>query len=181
MALLIFSIIVFLIISTAFLFNSPRFNKYFCENWEKLLLNSVFLIITSSVTILGVYWSIKTESENLIWSIKKDSDSKLCEQMLSFHNSCFAVILECSDTLTVAKRIKENVDKTHFTTRRFNVDIAAATLENSLTYQFAGSEYPFVLGAYIQRVRQSNVLLEHLYKELLKNNKISDYSLKIIE
>lgn len=176
MALIIFSIVVFLIIVTGLLFDSKRFKSYVKDHWENILLNSkhfksyvkdhwesilvnlIIVLLGAGITIFGV-----------VWGFRKESDRNFEDQLSSFSGSYIAVMAETTNTIRSAKKLKKEISKNHLSSERFNLDNSTSVYLNPLFYKFSGSEYLFALDMYLERARYSNQLLQFVYDDFIED------------
>ena len=60
------------------------------------------------------------------------------------------------------------------------VDISENLIKNPLIYKFAGEEYLLALSIYLEKVRTTNRILDHLYDDYKIDGKITDKNIERI-
>jgi len=149
--------------SVCLYFASTKFRNYVNESWPNLFINFVFILVGAGIAILGIYWAFQ-----------KETDRNFYTQLNIFKRSFNAVIEETAANQALVKGLKKKINQTKFDIRHIPADVSESLIKSPLIYKFAGQEYLYALSIYLEKVRTTNQILDHLYDDFKLDGKISD-------
>ena len=156
---LIFVLIVPVVICSC----SAKFRDHLIDSWPNITFNFIFVLVGAGIAILGVSWAFQKESDRFFYN-----------QLDVFKRSFNAVIEETAANQALVKGLKSKINQTKFNIRHVPVDVSENLIKNPFIYKFTGHEYLYALSIYLEKVRTTNRMLDHLYDDYKIDGKISD-------
>ena len=167
--LILIGIIFLSILLVCLYFCSGRYRDYIIDKWPNLITNFAFILAGAGISILGISWAFQKESDRIFHN-----------QLDVFKRSFNAVIEETAANQALVKGLKKKINQTTFNVRHVPVDISENLIKNPLIYKFAGEEYLLALSIYLEKVRTTNRILDHLYDDYKIDGKITDKNIERI-
>lgn len=156
-------LIIVLIVSAVIFSCSVKFRDHLIDSWPNLTLNFIFVLVGAGIAILGVSWAFQKESDRIFHN-----------QLDVFKRSFNAVIEETAANQALVKGLRNKINQTKFNIRHVPVDVSENLIKDPLIYKFAGQEYLYALSIYLEKVRTTNRMLDHLYDDYKIDGKITD-------
>lgn len=167
--IIVISLIILLILSVVIFSYSIKFKENVINTWPNITINFIFVLVGAGIAIIGVSWAFQKESDRIFYN-----------QLDVFKRSFNAVIEETAANQALVKDLKRKINQTKFNIRHVPVDVTENVIKDSLIYKFAGQEYLYALSIYLEKVRTTNRLLDHLYEDYKIDGKITDKNIQRI-
>lgn len=145
---------------------SNEFKIHFIQNWPNLTINFLLVLLGASIAIVGVYWAFKNESNRIFYN-----------QLEIFKRSFPAVIEETARNQTLIKSLKKTISTSGAGVKRISTNISKNLLTNPMLYKYAGQEYLYSIGIYLQRAGETNRILDQISDGFKQDKNISNHSI----
>lgn len=163
------AIIFVLIVSIVMFSCSAKFKNHLIGSWPNIAINLIFVLVGAGIAILGISLAFQKESDRIFYN-----------QLDVFKRSFNAVIEETAANQALIKSLKGKINQTKFNIRHVPVDVSENLIKNPLIYKFTGDEYLYALSIYLEKVRTTNRMLDHLYDDYKIDGKITDNNIDLL-
>ena len=164
------AVIFVLILTSVILYvSSVKFKKHLIENWPALVVTLFLVLLGATITIIGVYWAFQSESDRIFHN-----------QLDIFKRNFPAITEETAANQALIKRLKKNINVSIFELKHMSTVISGNLIRNPFLYKYAGQEYLYALDIYLNKTRETNLMLDYLLEDFKTDGKISESNIKRI-